>query len=293
MRIGAIALVSMACGCASFPKERGERLEQRLQRLEDTGDAGQLDGERAAALKQIQQLEARVAELQKTVDALASASKPGSGADGAGAPELTAQLGRQETALEEQARRVAAIEKTLASLQLREEREPARAAARTPRPAARAAPEPPPRPGPGPDPAAPAASGEVPRDKAGYLAFARAQETKGQKDLARDLYEQYVASFPDDPGAAEAHFRLGELAFAQKHYREAINEYSKVAQGFPRSGQAPDALLRTAESMVHMGLKDEAVTVLTEVPRRYPGTPAASRAERRLSELGRSSRDER
>jgi tol-pal system protein YbgF len=292
MRTRAISLALLACGCAAYPKERGERVEQRLQRLEEGGDSGQLEAERAAAQKKIQELEARVAELQKRIDALAASRQAGGAgaADASARRELADELTRQSTALEDQGRRVAAMEKSLAQLQTSESRKAAAASARTPKsPApARATTEPPPRPGPGPAAAAPPQAA-IPGEKAGVLALARQEEAKGQKNVARDLYEQYVTSFPEDPGAAEAHFRLGELAFGERRYRDAIGEYGKVAQGFPKSSQAPDALLRTADSMVQMGLKDEAATVLAEIPKRYPQSAAASKASRRLAELGGAS----
>jgi tol-pal system protein YbgF len=297
MHTRAISLALLACGCAAYPKERGERVEQRVQRLEEGGDTGQLEAERATAQKKIQELEGRVAELQKRIDALSAARQQGGAgaADATARRELTDELTRQSTVLEDQGRRVAAMEKTLAQLQTGEGRKAATASARTPKSAAppRAAAEPPPRPGPGPTAAGAtagaagaAAAAGPPGEKAGVLALARQEEAKGQTGVARDLYEQYVTSFPDDPGAAEAHFRLGELAFGERRYRDAIGEYGKVAQRFPKSSQAPDALLRTADSMAQMGLKDDAATVLAEIPKRYPQSAAASKASRRLAELG-------
>ena len=134
-------------------------------------------------------------------------------------------------------------------------------------------------------PAVAAASGlPPPQDKT--LAFAREQELKGQPGVAREIYQEFVNQFPTDPAAAEAHFRLGELAYRERRFPDAIVEYGAVARDFPDSSSAPDALLRTGESMLQAGMRDDARTVLAEVPKRYPATAAATRAKQRLGELG-------
>jgi tol-pal system protein YbgF len=184
---------------------------------------------------------------------------------------LGAMLEQQSQRLDAQARRLDAMEKSLAQARRGAGERVAEPRTVAPeKPATREAPQ-------------------LPRDKAGYLAFAREQELKGDKTVAREVYEQYVVEFPTDPSSAEAHFRLGELAFGERRYRDAILQFGKVAKDFPRSDQAPDALLRTGESMLRLDMKDEAVAVLSEVPQRYPGTSAATRAKKRLSELPKES----
>jgi tol-pal system protein YbgF len=125
-----------------------------------------------------------------------------------------------------------------------------------------------------------------PSDKAEFFALAQQQESSGERAVARELYEEFVKRWPSDPRAADAHFRLGELWYGDKRYREAILEYGKVAQDFPRSDKAPDALLRTGESMLALNLKADAKELFEEVQRRYPGTTAARRAKARAAEIG-------
>ena len=105
--------------------------------------------------------------------------------------------------------------------------------------------------------------------------------------MARDLYQEFAKRWPADPRAADAHFRLGELWFGERRYREAILEYGKVAQDFPRSDKAPDSLLRTGESMLALDDRDAAAKLFAEVVKRYPRTTAAQKARARLEELAR------
>ena len=115
-------------------------------------------------------------------------------------------------------------------------------------------------------------------DQAEVFKLARDQELKGERGVAREVYEQYLAKWPRDPSAAEVHFRLGELAFDDHRDAEAIGEYGTVAREFPASPRAPDALLRTAEAMNRASLGEDAERVLAELIKRYPNTPAAARA---------------
>ncbi len=130
---------------------------------------------------------------------------------------------------------------------------------------------------------------EIPRpaDKAAFFALAQRQERGGEPGVARQLYEEYVRRWPTDPRAADAWFRIGEIHFADKRYRDAILAFGKVAQDFPRSPRTPDATLRTAEAMLALDLKDDARAIFEEVVARYPKTAAARTARARLKGLGK------
>jgi tol-pal system protein YbgF len=259
-------------------------MEQRISRLEGESQisAKQLDEQRAILRERVAQVDAKVAqvdakiaEVQKKIDEL-NATAHRTGADLAvNQDKLVDEMTRLRGMLEEQAHRlesrIEAIDKALAQMRAEtdarfaalkgagalEEFEARKKLDALPRPA----------------------------NKDDFLDLARDQESKGEKAVARVLYEEFVKKWPTDPRAADAHFRLGELWFGERRYRDAILEYGRVAQDFPRSDKAPDALLRTAESMVAIDLKDDARAILADIPKRYPGTTAAQRARARLAEL--------
>jgi tol-pal system protein YbgF len=97
-----------------------------------------------------------------------------------------------------------------------------------------------------------------------------------------------VKKWPTDPRAADAWFRLGEISYGEKRYREAVLSYGKVAQDFPRSDKAPDALFRTGEAMMALGLRDDAKAIYQDVVTRFPKTTAAKKASTRLAEITKS-----
>ena len=127
-----------------------------------------------------------------------------------------------------------------------------------------------------------------PAEKSEFYALAMQQEQSGERAVARQLYDEYVKKWPTDPRAADAWFRMGEISFGEKRYREAVLAYGKVAQDFPRSDKAPDALFRTGEAMLALDLRDDARAIFQDVVKRYPKTTAAKKAGTRLAEMSKN-----
>jgi tol-pal system protein YbgF len=273
----ALAVAALLPACW-VPADKGRQLETRLTRLEGENEinAKQLDEQRALVRDRVAQVDAKIAEVQKKIDEL-NATAHRTGADLAVSQEqLKDEFTRLKGGLEEQQHRLEALDKSLA--QTRSDMDGRFAALR----------------GAGAldewEAKKKLEALKLPSDKGQFLALAQDQESKGEKAVARELYEQFVKKWPSDPRAADAHFRLGELWYGEKRWRDAVLEYGKVAQDFPRSDKAPDALLRTGESMLALDLPDDAKKLFEGVVARYPKTSAAQRAKARLAELSPPSR---
>ena len=248
-------------------------MEERIQRLEQESalNLRQLEEQRAVVRERVATVDRKIAEVQKKLDEL-NAVAHRSGADLAVNQErLADEVRGLKGKLEEAQHRLGLLQQALAAVKgdtegrfaalkgagALEEYEARRKAATL----------------------------ERPSDKAAFFALAQKQEQSGERGVARELYEEYVRKWPTDPRAADAHFRLGEIAFGDKRYREAVLAFGKVAQDFPRSDKAPDALLRTADSMVALDLKSDARAIYEDVLGRYPRSSAARKAKARLAEL--------
>lgn len=74
-----------------------------------------------------------------------------------------------------------------------------------------------------------------------YHASAQHSRSSADYQEAVHWYRVYLASFPDDPQAAQNHFLLAELLYEDKRYDEAAPEYERVAYGYPLHERSADA----------------------------------------------------
>ena len=110
--------------------------------------------------------------------------------------------------------------------------------------------------------------------------------TSGKYDLARSEFQEYLKFYADTDLASNAQFYLGEIAYKQKHYEEAVADYDKVLTNYPKSFKLAPARLRKGMALIELGQKTGAVRELREVVRRYPGTEEDRQARAKLKELG-------
>ena len=111
----------------------------------------------------------------------------------------------------------------------------------------------------------------------------------GKYDHARQEFTDYLKYYPDADLASNAQFYLGEINYAEKKYREAVQEYDKVLENYPRSYKMAPARLKKGMALLELGDRSAAVRELREVIRRFPGTEEARRASAKLRDLGVSS----
>jgi tol-pal system protein YbgF len=110
--------------------------------------------------------------------------------------------------------------------------------------------------------------------------------TSGKYDLARSEFADYLKYYGDTDLASNAQFYLGEIAYSQKQYEQAVTEYDKVLSNYPKSFKLAPARLKKGMALIELGQKNPGVRELREVIKRYPGTEEERRARARLKELG-------
>jgi tol-pal system protein YbgF len=108
----------------------------------------------------------------------------------------------------------------------------------------------------------------------------------GKYDLARSEFQDYLKYYGETDLASNAQFYLGEIAYSQKNYDQAISEYEKVLNNYPKSFKLAPARLKKGMALVEIGQKSSGVRELREVVKRYPGTEEDRLARAKLKELG-------
>ncbi len=119
-------------------------------------------------------------------------------------------------------------------------------------------------------------------------AYKRAYDhfTKGDIKSAKEGFKKFLEVYPRSKLAENAHYWLGECYFAEKKYEEAILEFDEVIKKYPKGNKVPDALYRQGIAFLEMKDTINAKLILREVIKRYPKSEQATRARKKLQEIG-------
>ena len=86
--------------------------------------------------------------------------------------------------------------------------------------------------------------------------------------------------------ASNAQFYLGEIAYSQGKFQDAVNAYSKVIENYPKSFKLAPAHLKKGLALLELDQKTNAERELRAVVRLFPGTDEERRARAKLKEIG-------
>src|ERR1700722_13246129 len=104
--------------------------------------------------------------------------------------------------------------------------------------------------------------------------------------VAASEVQDVLHFYPMDDLAGTAQFYLGEIAFRQSDYAEAIKAYNAVLEGFPGNPKAPAAQLRKGTALIQTNKKDAGIHELRLLIQRHPQTPEADQARAKLNSMG-------
>ncbi len=119
------------------------------------------------------------------------------------------------------------------------------------------------------------------------ISRARAQVQSGECGPALQSLAKVLRTSPEHPLASEAMLLRARCYRRQGAHLRAIGEIERMARRYPRSGHGAQALMEMAEAYVSLGDLPRAREVFGQVLRQFPRSRAASRATRRVQELGR------
>jgi TolA-binding protein len=89
-----------------------------------------------------------------------------------------------------------------------------------------------------------------------------------------------------DDLAGSAQFYLGEIAYRQGNYQDAVKSYNAVLEGFSGNPKAPAAQLHKGLALIQLDKKDAGIHELRSLIQRHPQTPEAAQARAKLNSMG-------
>jgi TolA-binding protein len=226
-----LAWSAAAAGCF-YPGDRGRQLEQRVDQLTD--EEKKLDEAVHGQMADVQKRsEAKIAEMNKALEALDTAEHR-TGADiGVQLQKVAEEVAQLRGQVESYLYKINEME---AGLKKMSDDVDARFTAIQGTDAVKAA-----------EAKKKAEELKRPADKKEFLTFAEDKAKGGDSALARELYNEFLKKWPKDDLVGDAHYGLGETYFAEEKCREALSEYGKVIQDFPKAKSTPSAYLRSAD----------------------------------------------
>lgn len=107
-------------------------------------------------------------------------------------------------------------------------------------------------------------TGDARRDFEAAIRLANREDIRARRAL-----EVFVITWPDEPQAAEANYRLGDLRGAAGDQAGAVQAYAAALAGWPRTSWAPDAAVKLASGLAATDRNPQACSAVTEFFRRY------------------------
>jgi tol-pal system protein YbgF len=292
-RILIAALLAVALGAAPRPAHAAskeiielqtqvQQLLDMVQRLQSTMDS------RFGILQNLaQQTADTAAQMTTTVNALQKKIDAQNEASGGKMDTVSGQIQSLNDSVDELKSRIAKLDKTIGDMQ--GQLQSIQAPPQTGAPAGpngapvTAAPDGSPSANSAPPPG-PAAN-QAPPLKETYQAGVR-DYNAARYDVAAGEFQSVVQSYPNDEMAGSAQFYLGEIAYRQQNYADAVKSYNAVLEGFSGSPKAPAAQLRKGLALIQLNRKDAGVRELRTLIQRHPQTPEATQARSKLNAMG-------
>jgi TolA-binding protein len=108
----------------------------------------------------------------------------------------------------------------------------------------------------------------------------------GRYQVAQGEFQDVVHYYPLDDVAGTAQFYLGEIAYQQKDYDTAINDYNALLEGFSGNAKVPAAQLHKGFALIAQDKREEGIHELRSLIQRHPQTPEARAARTKLAAMG-------
>jgi TolA-binding protein len=275
-RLSLCGLLALA-GCWTSA-QHGELIDQRLATLEadDQDQRKQIQELQTQLQGQLPKMDAKLAELDEALGRLNSATHR-SGADVAvRMDELQGQMQQLRGLMEETQHRLDQLQSVTQSSAQEADRKLAAAL--------------------GPQALADATAKEKAQkiavaDRPGLYAQAFKLYSSGapaDMDVARELFQEYLRRYPNDPQAGEAQYYAADCYLQAKRFKEAALAFQKVPDQYPKSSKVCEARYKLGLCFMGLKMRDDAKAALEETLKSCSGKAAlAKEVKAKLSELGK------
>ncbi len=108
---------------------------------------------------------------------------------------------------------------------------------------------------------------------------------RGNYSLALLEFRDFLSKAPDSELADNAQYWIGECYYAQRDFKTAITEFSKVESDYPKGDKVPAAMLKVAYSQLQLDDRAAARASMRDLIRRFPKSDEATQARAKLPSI--------
>lgn len=99
---------------------------------------------------------------------------------------------------------------------------------------------------------------------------------QGNTDLARQGFLEFLEKYPQSEVADNALYWLGDLAYGEKKYEEALDYFQRMLKAYPSAQFAPAALYKSRSCLLALGRQDEAWDLGGKLLTQFPDSQEAA-----------------
>lgn len=115
---------------------------------------------------------------------------------------------------------------------------------------------------------------------------------EGRYEAAEEAFVAFLEEHPEGPYSDNAQYWLGESLYVTRDFEGALEAFRETTRRYPDSSKVPDARLKIGYTLHELERYEEAKTVLREVASEYTNDTVARLAEERLLQLERSAQSQ-
>lgn len=109
---------------------------------------------------------------------------------------------------------------------------------------------------------------------------------KGNFDMAVQGFKMYKEQFPSSPLADNALYWIGECAYSQRKFEDAVDTFNELILTYPQGDKVAAAYLKKGMSFAEMGRTEEALAAFKLLVAKFPVEEETRIAQQKIKELG-------
>ena len=111
---------------------------------------------------------------------------------------------------------------------------------------------------------------ELPEEGRAVFQAAQLDRSRGNVEMAREGFRDFLQRYPDSEWSDDARYWLGDLAYGERDWQDASDQFLRLLEDHPNTTFAPAAMFKRGLSLQEMGQTEMGELVLRELVARFP-----------------------